>query len=66
MGFKYGPGKFTAYHLMISQFLADPLRSGTFYVDGGKFTRLATRFTEYLLNNAAYVRFHLYLATIND
>ena len=60
MGFKYGPEQFADYHLMISQFLADPRRSGYFHVDGDRFTRLTTRFTEYLLKHSAYVQFHLY------
>lgn len=52
---KYGPEKYVDYHLMISQFLEDPLRSGKFYVDGDSFARLATRFTEYLSKRPAYV-----------
>jgi hypothetical protein len=59
MAFKYRPEKFADYHSMISQLLLDPLRSGKFYADADSFTRLATMFTEYLLNHPAYV-FYLY------
>lgn len=57
ISFKYEPKEFTDYHSMISQLLEDSLRSGVFYVDGDRFTILATKFTKYLLRYPGYVHF---------
>ncbi|KAF8814331.1 hypothetical protein BYT27DRAFT_7238893 [Phlegmacium glaucopus] len=43
-----GEKYFAKYHIMLSNFLGDPLRSQGFYIDDGKFATLAMAFAKYL------------------
>ena len=36
------------YHILLSDFLGDPMRSHEFHIEGNKFASLATAFTKYL------------------
>ena len=36
------------YHILLSEFLGDPIRSNEFYIDGNKFAGLATAFVKYI------------------
>ena len=41
-------GHMVKYHILLSDFLGDPMRSHEFHIEGNKFASLATAFAKYL------------------
>ena len=58
-GWESGQEYMPKYHLLLSEFLGDPRRSKEFYIDGDKFTTLATTLAKYIFTPYMYVSLFL-------